>query len=68
MSSMDFTKVDWVLLALLSAFVFVAFFVGNILSFKSRLWGAIVTTIIFAILYVIWYAYPHGFTLPVWKT
>jgi hypothetical protein len=64
----DLLAVNWVYVAMLSAFAFLASLFGNLISFKSRFWGAVLTAVLFAILYVIWTYYPHGIALPVTKT
>jgi hypothetical protein len=60
----DWAAVNWVYVALLSAFAFVGSLIGNVLSFRSRLIGAILTAVLFAAMYVFWTYYPHGITLP----
>jgi hypothetical protein len=66
--SIDWAAVDWVSVGLLSVFAFLASLVGNVLSFKSRFWGAVMTALLFAALYIFWTHYPHGFKLPAPKT
>jgi len=60
----DWGTVNWVNVGLLSVFAFVAALIGNFLSFRHRLVGAILTAIFFAVLYVFWTYYPHGLVLP----
>jgi hypothetical protein len=60
----DWAAVDWVQVGLLGVFAFLASLVGNLLSFKSRFWGAVMTAVLFAALYIFWLHYPHGFKLP----
>jgi uncharacterized membrane protein YuzA (DUF378 family) len=61
---MDWAAVNWINVGLLSLFAFLASLFGNILAFNSRLFGAILTAILFAALFVLWTYYPHGFALP----
>jgi hypothetical protein len=61
---MDWAAVNWVNVGLLAAFAFLASLIGNILAFNSRLFGAILTAILFAAIFVLWTYYPHGFALP----
>lgn len=60
----DWASVNWVNVALLSGFAFVASLIGNALGFKSRLFGAILTAVLFAAAYIFWTYYPHGIVLP----
>jgi hypothetical protein len=64
LSSIDWSTVNWVLVALLSLFVFVAALIGNLLSFNRRLIGAVLAAILFAVFYIAWTYYPHGLALP----
>jgi hypothetical protein len=57
-------NVNWTTVGLLAAFAFVSALIGNILAFRSRLFDAILTTVIFAAIYVFATYYPHGFALP----
>ena len=57
-------SVDWTKVALLSAFAFVAALLGNLLGFRHRLAGAILTGVLFAAAYIFWTYYPHGIVLP----
>jgi hypothetical protein len=58
---MDWAAVNWLNVGLLSALVFLAALIGGVLSFNKRLLGAILTTLLFAVL---WNYYPHGLALP----
>lgn len=60
----DWAAVNWVYVALLSGFAFLASLIGNLLAFRSRLVGAILTGMLFAAMYVFWTYYPHGIALP----
>jgi hypothetical protein len=50
---MDWAAVDWINVGLLSSFAFLASLFGNILAFNSRLFGAILTAILFAAIFVL---------------
>ena len=63
----DWASVNWANVALLSCFAFVAALIGGILSFHHRFLGAVLTAIIFAVLFVFWTYYPHGFVVPAAK-
>jgi hypothetical protein len=62
--AIDWGTVDWVYVALLSGFAFLASLIGHLVSFRSRLVGAILTALLFAAMYVFWKYYPHGLVLP----
>jgi hypothetical protein len=62
------SDVNWTFVAIMAAIAFVSSLVGNIISFKNRFVGAILTGVIFAVLFVIWDYYPHGLPLPIVKT
>ena len=64
----DMSAVNWVFVAMMAAIAFISSLVGNIISFKNRFLGAILTGVIFAILFVIWDYYPHNLGLPIIKT
>lgn len=50
----DWASVDWVNVAILAAFVFVAGLVGNLLAAGNRLFGSFFTAVLFAVLFVLW--------------
>ena len=56
----DLASVNWLYVAILAAFVFVASLIGNFLSFGRRVSGALLTAILFAAAFVAWSYYPHG--------
>ena len=56
----DVSQVDWVYVCLLALFVFVASFVGSVLSFGRRGLAAVVAAILFSVIFVFWSYYPHG--------
>jgi hypothetical protein len=60
----DWAAVNWVYVALLSGFAFLGSLIGSLLSFRSRLVGAILCAVLFAVMYVLWTYYPHGIALP----
>jgi hypothetical protein len=57
--SIDLSTVNWTYVALMAAFVFVATFVGGIISFRNRVGAAVVAAILFAAMFVAWNYYPH---------
>jgi hypothetical protein len=60
----DLGQVDWLYVAVLAIFAFVATFVANLLSFKRRGIAAILAAVLFAAIFVFWTYYPHGLPLP----
>jgi hypothetical protein len=60
----DLSQVDWLYVAVLAVFVFVATFVANLLSFGRRGHAAVLAAILFAAIFVFWTYYPHGLPLP----
>ncbi len=60
----DLGQVDWLYVAVLAVFAFVANFVANLLSFNHRLIAAVLATAVFAAIFVFWTYYPHGLPLP----
>ena len=60
----DLGQVDWLYVAVLAAFVFIANFVANLLSFKRRGLTAVLAAVVFAAIFVFWTYYPHGLPLP----
>jgi hypothetical protein len=60
----DWASVNWSYVALYSAFAFVAALIGNVIGYRSRLFGAIVAGVLFGAAYIFWTYYPHGITLP----
>jgi hypothetical protein len=59
----DWAAVHWMNVAMLSAFAFLAALIGNVLSFHRRLFGAVLTALLFAALYIFWDYSPHGAVL-----
>jgi hypothetical protein len=60
----DLSTVNWPYVAVLSALVFIAALIGNLLAFRSRFIGAILAAILFAVLFVAYTYYPHGLPVP----
>jgi|GEM_PF-926953 len=60
----DLTQVDWLYVALLAVFVFVATLIGNLLSFNHRGTAAALSAVLFAAIFVAWTYYPHHLPLP----
>jgi hypothetical protein len=64
----DLAAVNWLYVAVLALLVFVATFVGNLLSFNHRGMAALLSALVFAGLFVLWTYYPHGLPLPITVT
>jgi hypothetical protein len=60
----DWASVNWIYVILLAVFVFVATLVGNVLSFSHRGMAALLTAVLFAVIFVFWSYYPHHLPLP----
>jgi hypothetical protein len=60
----DLGHVDWLYVAVLAVFAFVANFVANLLSFKHRVIAAVLAATMFTAIFVFWTYYPHGLPLP----
>ncbi len=60
----DLSAVNWEYVAVLAVIAFISALLGSLIAFKSRVLGAIIAGIIFAILFVAWTYYPHGLPLP----
>jgi uncharacterized protein YqhQ len=63
MDFIDWSQVNWAAVAALSVMVLVAAFIGNfinILFSGNPITGAILTALVFAILFIGWIYYPHG--------
>jgi hypothetical protein len=60
---LDFAQVDWLHVALLAVFAFVATAVANLLSL-DRWISAWTAALLFAAMFVFWTYYPHGPSLP----
>ena len=55
----DLSQVDWLYVVVLAILVFVATYVGGLLSFGRRWTGATLSTLLFVALFVFWTYYPH---------
>jgi hypothetical protein len=60
----DWASVNWVYVILLAVFVFVASIIGHLLSFNHRGMGALLSALLFAVIFVFWSYYPHHLPLP----
>jgi hypothetical protein len=60
----DLGQVDWLYVAVLAVFAFVANVVANLLSFNHRGIAAVLAAAVFAVIFVFWTYYPHGLPLP----
>jgi hypothetical protein len=60
----DLLSVNWIYVGVLAVFVFVATFVGNLLSFSHRGMAALLSALAFVAMFVFWTYYPHGLRLP----
>jgi hypothetical protein len=56
---MDFSAVNWLYVAIMAVFAFVAALLGGLISFRNRIGGALIAAILFAAMYVAWNYYPH---------
>ena len=57
--AIDVTTVNWIYVALMAGFAFVAALLGSLIAFRNRVGGALVAAILFAAMYVAWNYYPH---------
>jgi len=55
----DLSEVNWLYVAILSAFVFVTALVGSLISFRNKFTAAILAAVLFAAGFVFWTYYPH---------
>jgi len=55
----DLAAVNWLYVAILSGFAFVAALIGSIISFRNKLGAAIIAAILFAAGFVCWTYYPR---------
>jgi hypothetical protein len=56
----DVAAVNWAAVAVLSAMAFVASFIGS-LFIRNPFAVAVLTAVLFAVIYVAWTYYPHGY-------
>ena len=59
----DLSTVNWLYVAILSGFAFVAALLGSIISFRNKFAAAIIAAVLFATAFVFWTYYPRD-TLP----
>jgi lipopolysaccharide export LptBFGC system permease protein LptF len=57
--AIDWSSVNWLYVAIMAVFVFVAALLGGLISFRNRVGGALLAAILFAAMYVVWNYYPH---------
>ena len=57
--AIDLTTVNWIYVALMAGFAFVAALLVSLISFRNCVGGALVAAILFAAMYVAWNYYPH---------
>ena len=50
--AIDLSAVNWLFVALMGVFAFVAALLGSLISFRNRLGGALIAGILFAAIYV----------------
>jgi hypothetical protein len=55
----DLSTVNWLFVAVMAVFAFVAALLGSLISFRNRVGGAVIAAILFAAMYVAWNYYPH---------
>jgi hypothetical protein len=55
----DLSTVNWLYVAILAGFVFVATLLGSIISFRNKLAAAIIAAVLFAAAFVFWTYYPR---------
>ena len=61
----DLAAVNWLYVIILAVFVFVATFIGNLLSFSHRGMAALLSALVFTGIFVMWTYYPHHLPLPI---
>jgi lipopolysaccharide export LptBFGC system permease protein LptF len=57
--AIDLSTVNWLFVAIMAVFAFVASLLGGLISFRNRIGGALLAAILFAAMYVVWNYYPH---------
>jgi hypothetical protein len=57
--AIDLSTVNWIFVAIMAVFAFVAALLGGLISFRNRVGGALIAAILFAAMYVGWNYYPH---------
>lgn len=64
MDVIDWATVNWLYFGLLVAVVFVTSLIGAFLSFRHRGFGALISAVLFAVVFMFWSYYPHHLGLP----
>ncbi|MFA5899527.1 MAG: hypothetical protein WC829_10485 [Hyphomicrobium sp.] len=59
----DLATVDWITVAIYSGIAFLAAVIGNAIA-GSRVLGAFIGAVVFAVLFVCWYYWLSGMVLP----
>ena len=62
--AIDWASVNWLYFALLVGIVFVTSLIGSLLSFHRHVFGALISAILFAGVFIFWTYYPHHLPLP----
>jgi len=57
--AIDLSTVNWIFVALMAGFAFVAALLGSLISFRNRVGAALIAALLFAAMYVGWNYYPH---------
>jgi hypothetical protein len=60
----DLAQVDWLYVGVLTIMAFLASLIGSLLSFHQRMKGALLSALLFAVMFLGWTYYPHGLPLP----
>jgi len=55
----DISTVNWIFVALMGVFAFIAALLGSFISLRSRVVGSIIAGVLFAVIFVAWNYYPH---------
>jgi hypothetical protein len=55
----DLAQVDWLYVILLALFVAISTFLGGLLSFSRRGTAAVLSAVLFAVIFIFWTYYPH---------
>jgi uncharacterized membrane protein YfcA len=55
----DLSAVNWLYVVILAVFVFIAALLGSLISFRNKLFAAIIAAVLFAAGFVFWTYYPH---------
>jgi hypothetical protein len=63
----DLSSVNWLYVALLSGFVFVAALITNYIPLGGRVVSALIAAVLFAAIFVFATYYPHEISLPTLK-